>query len=244
MVKTLSLNQLINVLTVKGVYDMKIAVSWSGGKDSAFALYLAKQQGHEVVNLLTMMVSAEKSVFHLIRSAILDAQADAMGIHMIKKEVSNETYEDAFKKVLAELNAQGVEGLVTGDICEVAGHEDGWLKRVCCEMGLKPIRPLWLGDTKQIFLDYINAGFKATVVRTNLNKLGVEWLGRVLDRSFYDEILKLDNVDPCGERGEYHTIVTDGPCFKKKIEIIEAQKHKLDNNFGYLEIKEFVVKHK
>jgi uncharacterized protein (TIGR00290 family) len=220
---------------------MKIAASWSGGKDSAFALYLAKQQGHEIVNILTMM-NEEQSKFHMLRSAIIDAQADAIDVSLLKKQVNNETYERDFKDVLAELKANGVEGLVTGDICEVAGHEAGWLNRVCCEMGLKPIKPLWMGDTKQIFLDYLNAGFKATVVRANLSKLGMEWLGCVLDRQFYDDILKLGNIDPCGEGGEYHTIVTDGPYFKKKIEILETQKHNLDSNFGYLEVKDFAVK--
>ncbi|MCL1965646.1 MAG: diphthine--ammonia ligase [Candidatus Bathyarchaeota archaeon] len=223
---------------------MKLAASWSGGKDSAFAFYLAKQQGHEVVNILTMMMSEEKSFFHLMHSALLAAQADAMGVSLIKKYVSNETYEHDFKEVLVELKAKGVEGLVTGDIYDVAGHEEGWLSRVCREIGLKPVRPLWMGDTKQIFLNYINAGFKATVVRTKLGKLGEDWLGRVLDRSFYDDILKLGNVDPCGEDGEYHTVVTDGPCFKKAIDIVETRKHRFDNNFGYLEIKDFVVKHK
>jgi diphthamide synthase (EF-2-diphthine--ammonia ligase) len=81
-------------------------------------------------------------------------------------------------------------------------------------------------------------------VRTNLSKLGEEWLGRVLNKKFYDDILKLGNVDACGEGGEYHTVVTDGPTFKKKIEILETQKHKLDGGFGYLEIKKFEVKPK
>ncbi|MCL1978368.1 MAG: diphthine--ammonia ligase [Candidatus Bathyarchaeota archaeon] len=220
---------------------MQVAASWSGGKDSAFALYLAKQQGHGVVNILTLM-NEEKSKFHLIRSDILDAQADALGVPLIKKQTSNETYELDFKTVLVELKAKGVEGLVTGDICEIDSHEEGWLNRVCREVGLKPIRPLWMGDTKQIYIDYLNAGFKATVVRTNLSKLDVDWLGRVLDKQFYDEILKLGNIDPCGEGGEYHTVVTDGPYFKKKIEILETQKHKLDSGFGYLEVKDFAVK--
>lgn len=220
---------------------MKVVASWSGGKDSAFALYLASKQGYEVVNILTMMMSEEKSNFHMIRSDILDAQAEALGIPLIKKKTSNETYERDFKAVLAELKAKGVEGLVTGDIYEVAGHEEGWLNRVCREMGLKPIKPLWMGDTKKIYLDYLNAGFKATVVRTN-SKLGIEWLGRELDRQFYDDILKLGNIDPCGEGGEYHTVITDGPNFKKKIEILETQKHKLDSGFGYLEVKAFAVK--
>jgi uncharacterized protein (TIGR00290 family) len=180
----------------------------------------------------------------MLRSAIIEAQADAIGVSLLKKQVNNETYECDFKDVLAELKANGVEGLVTGDICEVVGHEAGWLNRVCCEMGLKPIRPLWMGDTKQIFLDYLSAGFRAMVVRTNLGKLGMEWLGRVLDRPFYDDMLKLGSIDPCGEGGEYHTIVTDGPYFKKKIEILGTQKHKLDSNFGYLEVKDFAVKSK
>jgi uncharacterized protein (TIGR00290 family) len=224
--------------------NVKVVASWSGGKDSAFALYLAQQQGYEVVNILTMMMSEEKSNFHMIRSDILDAQADAAGIPLIKRQTSNETYERDFKAVLAELKAKGVEGLITGDIYEVAGHEEGWLNRVCREMDLKPIKPLWMGDTKQIYLDYLKAGFKATVVRTVLSKLGVEWLGRVLDKQFYDDILRLGNIDPCGEGGEYHTVVTDGPYFKKKIEILETQKHKLDGGFGYLEVKKFAVKAK
>jgi uncharacterized protein (TIGR00290 family) len=222
--------------------NVKVVASWSGGKDSAFALYLAQQQGYEVVNILTMMMSEEKSNFHMIRSDILDAQADAAGIPLIKRQTSNETYETDFKAVLTELKAKGVEGLITGDIYEVAGHEEGWLNRVCREMGLKPIKPLWMGDTKQIYLDYLKAGFKATVVRTVLSKLGEEWLGRELNKQFYDDILKLGNIDPCGEGGEYHTVVTDGPYFKKKIEILETQKHKLDGGFGYLEVKKFAVK--
>jgi len=220
---------------------MKVIASWSGGKDSAYAVYLARQQGCEVVNLLTMMMSEEKSNFHMIRADILDAQAVAMGIPLIKKRTSNETYEEDFKAVLSELKARGVEGLVTGDIYEVVGHEEGWLNRICREMGLKPIRPLWAGNTEQIYINCISAGFKAIVVRTNLSRLGVEWLGRVLDRQFYEDILKLGNIDPCGEGGEYHTVIIDGPCFKKEIEILESQKHNLDGTFGYLEVKKFML---
>jgi len=75
------------------------------------------------------------------------------------------------------------------------------------------------GRYQEDLSDYLKTGFKATVVRTKLDLLGVEWLGRVLDRKFYDDILKLGNVDACGEGGEYHTVITDGPMFKNKIEI-------------------------
>ncbi|MCL2172024.1 MAG: diphthine--ammonia ligase [Candidatus Bathyarchaeota archaeon] len=221
---------------------MKVVASWSGGKDSAYALHLAKQQGHRIISLFTMMSSKGKSKFHMLHSELLEAQAKAIGIPLIKKQTDNDTYEQDFKAVLAELKTMGVEGLVTGDICAVAGHEEGWLDRVCKEMELKPIRPLWLmSDTKQIYLNYLEVGFRATVIRVNLCKLGIEWLGRVLDRQFYEDILKLDNIDPCGEGGEYHTVVTDGPYFKKKVKILEAEKHNIEGNFGYLEVKDFTL---
>ena len=219
---------------------MKVVASWSGGKDSAYAYYLAKLQGHQVLSLLTMMMSEEKSNFHMIPTGILDVQAEAIGIPLIKKTTSATTYEDYFKAVLRECKAKGAEGLVTGDIYEVAGHEEGWLGRVLKEVGLTPIKPLWMGDTKLIYLAYLKTGFKATVVRTNRD-LSLDWLGRVLDRKFYDDILKLPGVDPCGEGGEYHTVITDGPDFKKKVELLEAEKKRLDNGFGYLEIKKYKV---
>ena len=220
---------------------MKVVASWSGGKDSCFAYYLATQQGHQVVSLLTMMMNEEKSNFHMIPVGILDAQAQALSVPFIKKTTSAQTYERDFKAVLKQYKVHGAEGLVTGDIYEVAGHEEGWLERICKEVGLKPVKPLWMGDTKQIYLDYLKTGFKATVVRTKLDLLGVEWLGRVLDRKFYDDILKLGNVDACGEGGEYHTVITDGPKMKSKIEILETEKHKLEGGFGYLEIKKWKV---
>jgi len=223
---------------------MKVVAAWSGGKDSAYAEYLATKHGHEVVGLLTMMMSKEKSNFHRIPADVIDAQSEAVGIAITKQLATPETYEDDFKSALRKFKTQGAKGLVTGDIYEVAGHEQGWLGRVLGEIGLEPIKPLWMLDTKQIYLDYLKTGFKATVVRTNLQKLGLEWLGRVLDRRFYDDILKVEGVDPCGEGGEYHTVVTDGPTFSKKIEILESQKHKLDGGFGYLELKRFEVKPK
>jgi diphthine-ammonia ligase len=219
---------------------MKVVASWSGGKDSCYAYYLAQQQGHQVLSLLTMMMSEDKSNFHMIPKGILDAQAEAMGVPLIRKTTSAATYEVDFKAVLTECKANDVEGLVTGDIYEVAGHEEGWLERVCKEIGIVTVKPLWMGDTKQIYLDYLKTGFKATVVRTN-KTLSLDWLGRVLDRQFYDDILALGGVDPCGEGGEYHTVITDGPNLKQKIELLETEKKRLENGFGYLDIKKWKV---
>jgi diphthine-ammonia ligase len=223
---------------------MKVVASWSGGKDSCFACYKAIQEGHDVSNLLIMMSDPTVSNFHLIRSDMLDAQSEALRIPILKWTTTAETYEQDFKKALLKMKAEGVEGIVTGDVFDVALHEAGWLDRICKEVGLTPVRPLWHRDTKQILDEFISAGFKATLVRVKLDLLGMDWLGREIDRKFFDDLLKLGTVDPCGEHGEFHTFVTDGPLFKKqRIEILESEKTKL-NSHGRLVIKRFEVKPK
>ena len=142
------------------------------------------------------------------------------------------------------MKGKGVEGIVTGDVFDVALHEAGWLDRICKELGLTPVRPLWHRDTQQILEEFINAGFKATVVRIVTNLLSMDWLGREINKKFLDDLLKLGTVDPCGEHGEFHTFVTDGPLFKKTwIEILESEKVKLNGN-ARLVIKLFEVKPK
>jgi diphthine-ammonia ligase len=223
---------------------MKVVSAWSGGKDSCFACYKALQEGHEVVNLLIMMSDPSISNFHMIRSDMLDAQSQAIGIPIVKWITTPDTYEQEFKKALLQMKAKGVEGIVTGDVFDVALHEAGWLDRICKEVGLTPVRPLWHRDTQQILDEFINAGFKATLVRIKTDLLGMEWLGREINKKFLDDLLKLGTVDPCGEHGEFHTFVTDGPLFKKqRIEILESEKEKLNGN-ARLVINRFEVKPK
>ena len=218
---------------------MKVVASWSGGKDSCFACYKAIQEGHDVSNLLIMMSDPSVSNFHLIRADMLDAQSQAIGIPIVKQTTTAETYEQDFKKALLQMKAKGIEGIVTGDVFDVALHEAGWLDRICKEVGLIPVRPLWHRDTKQILEEFINDGFKATLVRVKLDLLGMDWLGKEINRKFFDDLLKLGTLDPCGEHGEFHTFVTDGPLFKKqRIEILESEKTKL-NSHGRLVIKRF-----
>jgi diphthine-ammonia ligase len=222
---------------------LKVVASWSGGKDSCFACYKAIQAGHDVSQLLIMMSDPSKSNFHMIRSDMLDAQSQAIGIPIVKWTTTPDTYEQDFKKALLQMKAEGVEGIVTGDVYDVALHEAGWLDRICKEVDLTPVKPLWHRDTQQILNEFIKEGFKATVVRVKTDVLGMEWLGRQVNNKFFDDLLKLGTVDPCGERGEFHTFVTDGPFFKKRIELLESEKSKL-NGHGRLVIKRFEVKPK
>jgi diphthine-ammonia ligase len=222
---------------------LKVAASWSGGKDSCFACYKAIQEGYDVAQLLIMMSNKNRSNFHMISSALLDAQSQAIGIPIVKWVAAPNTYEQDFKKALLQMKAKGVEGLVTGDVYDVALHEAGWLDRVCNEVGLEPVKPLWHRDTGQIINEFINVGFKAIVVRVKNELLGLEWLGRQVNKKFVEDLAKLGTVDPCGERGEFHTFVTDGPLFKNSIEILETEKTTL-KGYGRLEIKGFKVKPK
>jgi diphthine-ammonia ligase len=220
---------------------MKVAVSWSGGKDSCFACYKAIQEGDDVAQLLVMMSNPDTSNFHMISAELLDAQSHAIGIPIVKWVTAPGTYEQGFKKALLQMKAKGVEGIVTGDVYDVAMHEAGWLDRVCREVGLKPVKPLWHRDTLQIITEFINAGFKATVVRVKNDVLGLEWLGRQVNKQFLTDLPA--NVDPCGENGEFHTFVTDGPNFKNSIEILGTETTTL-NGYGRLEIKRFKAKPK
>ena len=222
---------------------MKVAVSWSGGKDSCFACYKAIQGGHDVAQLLVMMSNNSTSNFHMTSSALLDAQSQAVGIPVVKWVAAPDTYEQDFKRALLEMKAKGAGGLVTGDVYDVALHEAGWLDRVCNEVGLEPVKPLWHHDTGRIINEFINFGFRAIVVRVKSELLGLEWLGRQVNERFVEDLAKLGTVDPCGERGEFHTFVTDGPLFKNRIEILEAEKTAL-NGYGRLEIKRFNVQQK
>jgi uncharacterized protein (TIGR00290 family) len=222
---------------------MKVVVSWSGGKDSCFACYKAIQEGYDVLQLLIMMSDPSESNFHMISSELLDAQSQTIGIPIVKWTTTPDTYEQEFKKALLQMKTKGMEDLVTGDVYDVALHEVGWLDRICKEVGLKPVKPLWHRDTQQILNEFINEGFKATVVRVKTDVLGMEWLGRKINKEFFNDLLKLGTVDPCGERGEFHTFVTDGPLFKKRIEILESEKTTL-NGYGRLEIKRFEIKPK
>ena len=222
---------------------MRATVSWSGGKDSCYACYKAIEEGLEIHSLLTMMNNRGESSFHMINADLLNAQSTAIGIPIVKCKTAPKTYEHDFKNALRQLRSAGMEGLVTGDLFEVAQHEAGWLDRVCNEVDVKPIRPLWRHNTRQILDEFIDLGFKATVVRVKLGLLGKEFLGRDLDKKFYSELVQHENVDPCGERGEYHTLVTDGPLFKEQIEILETRKSTL-NDWGRLEITRFQLKPK
>ncbi len=198
---------------------LRTFVSWSGGKETSLSCYrVTQKQDIKVVYLLNMISEDGKhSRSHGISSSLLRLQAEAIGIPIFQRRTTWETYEEEFKKAVLELKKKGIDTGIFGDI-DLQGHRD-WVERVCKEVGIKSILPLWREERKDLLEEFIEAGFKAIVVATNAEYLGQEWLGREIDEKFVEGLKAIGDVDLCGEKGEFHTFVYDGPIFKIPVEV-------------------------
>jgi len=216
----------------------QVFTSWSGGKDSCFACYQATDNGHQVRYLLNMITEdGQRSWTHGLSAELLQMQAQAMGIPLVQKRTTMADYEVDFKKTLLTLKQKGISGGVFGDI-DIEEHRQ-WVERVCREVAVMPCLPLWGQSQDAILRGFISSGFEAIVVAAKADLFGEEWLGRRLDRGFLEQLEKLretKEITPCGEAGEYHTFVVDGPLFGKRIEILEADKV-LREEYWFLDIR-------
>jgi uncharacterized protein (TIGR00290 family) len=144
----------------------------------------------------------------------LEAQAESMGLSLHTANASWETYEAQFKKQAARFSDEGILHGVFGDI-DLEPHRE-WVERVCRESGITPHLPLWKGNRLELMREFINAGFKALVVVVNTSKMPCRFLGRLIDDELISELEAL-GMDACGENGEFHSFVYDGPLFKQKL---------------------------
>jgi uncharacterized protein (TIGR00290 family) len=203
---------------------VKVFSSWSGGKECALATYKAISQGHEVLYLLNFISEdGERSRSHGTKASVLALQAEAIGIPLIQVQTSWEDYEENFKKAVRELQDKGIEGGVFGDM-DLEEHRE-WVERVCSEMGIKAILPLWGIKAEDLIEEFLKLKFKAIVIATRLEE---NFLGKLLDKALVKQISKLGS-HPCGENGEYHTFVTDGPIFRKALKVTRGERKRRDN---------------
>jgi len=206
---------------------VKVACCWSGGKDSCYAHWKAAAQGYDVRYLVNFVSSAKfgKNAFHGTRHELIHMQSAAMKVPMIQRETTWEGYEQASREVMNELRERGIEGLVTGDI-DMIEHRT-WTENICGEFGLKALMPLWKHDREDILRGFIDEGFKSIVVCLKADTSDDRWLGRKIDRGFMAELQdyrRSHSFDICGENGEYHTFVIDGPSFQKRISVTPGDK--------------------
>jgi uncharacterized protein (TIGR00290 family) len=199
----------------------KTLVSWSSGKDSAWALHLLRQSDEcEIVGLLTTMNAAfDRVAMHGTRRALLDAQAEAAGLPLrtipLPWPCSNDHYEAAMRAACAEGVADGVEAIAFGDLFleDVRAYREEKLRGT----GLEPVFPLWGLPTDVLVREMLAGGLRARIVCVDPKKLPMEFAGRDLDESVLNAMPP--ECDPCAERGEFHTVAYAGPMFRRAIAI-------------------------
>jgi len=196
-------------------------MSWSTGKDSAFALHEARRSGEvEIVGLLTTVTATFGRVsMHGVRDALLDRQAEALGLPCWKVPIPspcpNEVYEREMAHVLAEVGRLGVDRVVFGDLFleDLRRYREAKLR----EIGMSAVFPLWMRDTTTLAQDMIEAGLRATITCIDPRKLDRSFAGRAFDAGFLKALP--NGVDPCGENGEFHTFASAGPMFTVPINV-------------------------
>ncbi|WP_158838354.1 diphthine--ammonia ligase [Polaribacter sp. L3A8] len=204
----------------------KTYFNWSSGKDSALALYKILQDPTYNLDLLVTTINKDfnRVSMHGLRNELLLKQADSIGIPLktieFPADVTMDLYAEIMKEAMDSLVAQKYSHTIFGDIFleDLKAYRDTKL----AEVNIKGVYPLWKKDTKVVLQEFLDLGFKAITVCVNAKLLGEEFVGRVIDEQFIKDLP--ENVDVCGENGEFHTFVFDGPIFKKPIDFSIGEK--------------------
>jgi uncharacterized protein (TIGR00290 family) len=211
----------------------KVIVAWSGGKDSALALYeVLRSGGYEVLELLTTVAKDHDRIsIHGVRRVLLEQQAHALRIPLeemsILKGASDAEYEGKLLETLKRHRDKGVSSVVFGDIFleDVRKYRE----QVLAKAGMNGVFPLWKRDTNELSRAFINLGFKAVITSVDSRVLVEDFAGREYDEKFLSDLPA--NVDPCGENGEFHSFVYDGPIFCERIGFKKGERSLRDNRF-------------
>jgi len=205
----------------------RFIASWSGGKDSCLALYRTLQAGGQPLALFNMFdENGERSRSHGVRPEVMRAQAAALGLPLFTANASWQNYEEVFVESLKRFRADGAELAVFGDI-DLDAHRE-WEEKVCARAGLEACLPLWQEPRADLVNEFVAAGFKAVIVVVNEQLMPSDgYLGATLDAALIEKMVA-DGIDPCGEAGEFHTLVVDGPLFGQPLPLVEIARHRHD----------------
>ncbi len=220
---------------------MKVGILFSGGKDSTYAAYIAKKQGHELTCLITMMPeSSESYLFHYPNIAWTDLQSKALGVPLVKtklKTVGESEVHELANAIKKAKEKHFFEGIVTGGLA--SRYQKDRIEKVCNDAGLKALSPSWMMDPEEYMLNIIKSGFKVMIVGVAAEGFDINWLGRIINEEMIDELKKLNRrfeININFEGGEAETYTLDSPIFKKRIEVEKTKKHWF-KDYGFLEIK-------
>lgn len=212
-------------------------MSWSSGKDSAWALHILRGMSDvEVVGLMTTVNQVHQRVaIHAVRLELLQRQAEAIGLPLqvidLPSPCTNSQYEAAMERFVDELKRRGIECLAFGDLflADVKEYREAKLAGT----GITPLFPLWQAPTDRLAKEMISSGLRAVVTCVDPQQLPLSFAGREFNEQFLADLP--DHVDPCGERGEFHTFAYDGPMFEKAVSIEMGEVVERDG-FGYADV--------
>jgi uncharacterized protein (TIGR00290 family) len=192
----------------------KALASWSGGKDSCLALWRAQKLGISVTHLLTALdESGLKTRSHGVNKSLIHCQGQSLGIYNEFISASWQNYEEEFIAKLIQLSDEGITQAIFGDI-DLIAHRD-WEEKVCAAANIVATLPLWNENRLALVTEFLDAGFKARVTCVDGRFLDESFVGVEFDTQFLDRLP--EGVDACGENGEFHTFVYDGPNFLKPV---------------------------
>ena len=203
------------------------AVSWSGGKDSMLTLWrLWRERGAPAALVTTLIDDGSRTRSHRLRPEVLRAQAAAMGLRVVEVATSITDYRRRFSAALARLRDEdGVAAVAFGDI-DLEAHRR-WCREVCAELELDCLHPLWEEPREALLQEFLDAGFVTRLVAVQEDKLDANLLARNLDADVIAEFRRA-GIDLCGEAGEYHTVVVDGPCFARPLSLRAGERERAD----------------
>ena len=203
---------------------MKLGVLFSGGKDSTYAAYLAKQAGNELVCLITLESENKESfMFHTPSISKVKKQAEVMGIPLLVSQTKGEREKELFdlqEAIKIAINKHNIQGIVTGALCSV--YQASRIQKICDELKIECINPLWQKNQIELLEELVKNKFEVIIVGVFAYPLDNSWLGRKIDNSFIEETRKLQEkykINPAGEGGEFESFVLNCPLFKKKLEV-------------------------
>ena len=211
-----------------------VAVMFSGGKDSVLALDRVLQAGYDVRRLVTLYDGASGRVrFHGVPVEVMRAQAGALGIESRMYPTTAETFEAVFLRALEELRAEGFGAMVFGNIH--LADVRAWYEERVQAVGLSHVEPIWGEEPRRLAREVVVRGYRALLTCVEEARADVAWLGRTLTEELIGAFERR-GIDVCGERGEYHTLVTDGPLFARPL-AVRTGETRVEAGFRMLDVR-------
>lgn len=215
-------------MTINSSIGDRVFVSWSGGKDSYLAFLKAKEQGLQPVCLLSFVGDDGQSRSHGLKTVMLQMQADALNIPLVTETVTWAGYEQGFEQAVKKLKKDyQITGGVFGDI-NLPEHRD-WVKKMADRCAIDYNLPLWQMEELAVAEELVRRGAKAMIVAIRSDLVDQSWLGRFLDQDYINYCLSI-GISPCGEGGEAHTLVVDGPLFSNPLEFSRGEITRLEKH--------------